>query len=158
MKKVWAAALAGALLAAPFGAMAMDSNTLLEDPARYRVIYADEEETVYADMDTVQSMATRDYPGSIENMSFTMYVETYAKNPDAMDFEAGKLVTTVQKYQTKLYGNKAKDQYKMETSLAAVYDPAGKRIGNADWKGPKTDAEADDLYYTLYRLIRVAHR
>ncbi len=155
MKKIWAAALAGALLAFPLAASAMSSDTLLKDPARYRVIYADDEETVYADMDTVQSMATRDYPGSIENMSFTMYVETYAKGPDAMDFETGKLVTTVQKYQTTLYGNKAKDQYKMQKSLAAVYDPSGKRIGNADWKGQKSDAEADDMYYTLYRLLRI---
>lgn len=155
MKKIMMAALAGLVLAAPVVSMAMDSKTLLSDPARYRVIYADDEGAVYADMDTVQAMQTRDYPGSIENISGTFYVESYAEKPDAMDFETGKLVQNIQRYQMTLYGNKAKDEYTLNRSLVAVYDADGKRIGNADWKGKKLDAEADDMYYTLYRLIRV---
>lgn len=155
MKKIMMAALAGLVLAAPVVSMAMDSKTLLSDPARYRVIYADDEGAVYADMDTVQAMQTRDYPGSIENISGTFYVESYAEKPDAMDFETGKLVKNIQRYQMTLYGNKAKDEYTLNRSLVAVYDGDGKRIGNADWKGKKLDAEADDMYYTLYRLLRV---
>lgn len=155
MKKILAAALAGAALAMPFSGMAMSSETLLKDPARYRVIYADDKETVYADMETASAMATRDYPGSIENISFIMYVEKYAAHPDAMDFAEGKLVDTVQKYQATLYGNKAQDEYSLKKTLSAVYDPSGKRIGNADWQGKKSKAEADDMYYTLYRLLRV---
>ncbi len=43
-----------ALWALPLTAQAMDSATLLGHPARYRVLYADETEAVYADMDTVR--------------------------------------------------------------------------------------------------------
>ena len=43
-----------ALWALPLTAQAMDSSTLLGHPARYRVLYADEREAVYADMDTVR--------------------------------------------------------------------------------------------------------
>lgn len=62
-------------------AMAMDSATLLENPSQYRVIYADGKKAVYADMATVNAVQSRDLHASIENISFTMYVENYVKIP-----------------------------------------------------------------------------
>lgn len=153
MKKLCAALAAGVALAAPCAALAMDSETLLSHPLQYRVIYADREKAVYADMDTVRAMQTRDYPGSIENISFTMYVETYAKKPDAMAFQKKEIVTSIQQYDATAYGNKEKDQYRLEKTLAAVYDQNGGQIGDASWKGKKAKVEADDIYYSLFRAV-----
>ncbi len=153
MKKVWAALMAGLVLAAPTAAMAMDSATLLADPARYRVICADGEKAVYADMETVRAMESRDFPSSVENISFTMYVETYAKKPDAMAYQTGNTVTDIQQYEATARGNKREDSYRLETKLTAVYDRNGAQIGDASWKGKKAGLEADDLYYSLFRAV-----
>lgn len=102
MKKIYGALLAALTLSASGTASAMDQETLLADPARYRVIYADEREAVYADMDTALAMSSRDYPGSIENISFTMYVESFAKKPDAMAFQKEETVDCIQEYEATL--------------------------------------------------------
>ncbi len=154
MKKLWTALAAGLVLSAPCAAMAMDSATLLTNPAEYRVIYADGGKAVYADMDTVRAMQSRDFPASIENISFTMYVETYAKNPDAMAYQTGNTVTDIQQYEATAYGNHKTDEYRLEAKLTAVYDSHGAQIGDASWKGKKAKVEADDIYYSL---VRAAH-
>ncbi len=151
MKKTTAAIL-GALLftGGVTPAMAMDSETLLSQPARYRVLFANDEQTVYADKETIRAMATRDYPGSIENMSAVFYVETYKPRRDAMDFENGALVERIDEYTVRLSGNKVKGLYAMEKTLAASYDSAGKELspaGKAHW-----EADADELYRALFRV------
>ncbi len=154
MKKT-TAAICGALLLAGVmtPAMAMDSETLLSKPERYRVVYADEEQTVYADKESLQSMATRDYPGSIENLSAVLYVETYKPRRDAMDFENGSLVERIDEYTVRLHGNKAKGFYSMEKTYAASYDSRGRKLlktGGVHW-----DAEAEDLYPALFRIAHL---
>lgn len=78
MKK-FALALAAFTLFSATSAMAMDSATLLAHPDRYRVIHADDEEICYADMKSLSGMQTMDFPGSIENIDFTLYVESLKK-------------------------------------------------------------------------------
>lgn len=154
MKKTIAAILGTLLFTGVMTpAMAMDSETLLSNPERYRVVYADEEQMVYADKESLRSMATRDYPGSIENLSAVMYVETYKPRRDAMDFENDSLVRRIDEYTVQLYGNKAKGIYSMEKAFAASYDSTGRKLtdaGNARW-----DAEAGELYLTLFRMARL---
>ena len=71
-------------------ANAMDSQTLVSNPGRYRVISTSPDGIVYADMDSLQAMQTMDYPNSIENMSFTLYVEKYAGIRDDLIFQLGQ--------------------------------------------------------------------
>lgn len=130
--------------------MAMDSETLLSHPARYRVVYADEEQAVYADKESIRAMATRDYPGSIENMSAVFYVEIYKPRRDAMDFENGSLVERIDEYTVRLSGNKMKGLYSVEKTFSASYDSAGNELspaGKAHW-----DADAEELYPALFRV------
>lgn len=125
MKKI--IGLAAALLLGTSSAMAMDSATLLSQPERYRVIYADQHEVAYADMNTLSGLATMDYPGSLENMHFTMYVETYKPSPDAFDFARGNLVSNIREFQMTVYANKREQTYGMEKTLSAIYDAKGKK-------------------------------
>lgn len=160
MKSYLYALAAGLLLAAPGAASAMDSASLLGDPARYRVVYAGEDEVAYADMTTVSGQQTMDYPGSIENVQFTLYVESYKDKTDAFDFAKDKLVTGIREMTVRLHANKRSGEYEMETALAACYDAKGaplsfgslpdeaKRLG-------ELDADARDLYFNLYRLERL---
>lgn len=152
MKKKLTAALF-ALLSAPVMGMAMDSDTLLASPNRYRPIFADEEQVIYADMHTVRAMQSRDYPGSIENISVTLYVESYVQDPDAMDFEEGSLVRGITEYAAQVHGNKAEGVYSMNANLTAAYDSAGKPADMA--AANRIEADADDLYYTLVRVSRL---
>ena len=153
MKKLWAAMAAGLILAAPGAAMAMDSATLLENPSQYRVIYADGKKAVYADMATVNAVQSRDLHASIENISFTMYVENYVKNPDAMAYQTGDTVADIQQYEAVAYGNKNADRYRLETKLTAVYDADGREIGGPSWTGKKVKLAAAALYYSLFRAV-----
>ncbi len=160
MKKLYSLMMAGLILAAPGAAMAMDSAALQADPAQYRVIYAGEDEVIYADMDTVRGMQTMDYPNSIENMRFKMYVESYRDKVDAADFGEGRLVTQIREFDAGLYVNKNEKSYKLETKLAAVYDADGKAIESADQEergdALKIRAKAKDLYMNLYRLEQLS--
>ena len=126
MKKI-IGLVAAALLLGTSSAMAMDSATLLSQPERYRVIYADQHEVAYADMNTLSGMATMDYPGSLENMHFTMYVETYKPSPDAFDFARGNLISHIREFQMTVYANKREQTYGMEKTLSAIYDAKGKK-------------------------------
>lgn len=150
MKKLLAAMLLAAA-ALPFGAGAMDMKTLGADPARYRVVYADGKEAVYADTETMSVMQSRDFPASIENISCTLYAAKYAKAPDAMDFEEKKLVTGIAEYRADFYGNKLRDDFKMKKNLVAVYDAAGEALSGRAARAAKMKAEADDMFYTLHR-------
>lgn len=150
MKKFLTALLLAAA-ALPLSAGAMDLAALTAAPARYRVIYADEKETVYADTETMAVMQSRDVPASVENISCTLYAVRYARAPDAMAFEEGKLVTGIAEYEADFYGNKLRDDFKMKKKLAAVYDAAGEALSGKAARSVKMKAEADDMFYTLHR-------
>ncbi len=155
MNKKW---MAAAFLAVCLsgGASAMDSATLLKDPKAYPVIYATEAERVYVDMKTLQAMQTMDLPGSLENMSFTMYVETYKEDADAFDFARGKLVTRILEYAVDLSADRMEKHYEMTKHLRAVYDVKGKNLGKDALKEEtEIAADAKNLYYNLARLPRV---
>lgn len=157
MRKLYAWMLAGALMTVPGMGMAMDSASLLADPARYRVISADGEEVIYADMETLSGQQTMDYPGSIENMQFTMYVESYKEDGDAFDFARNQLVTEIREFKVRLHANKRDKQYAMKKELTAVYSSGGERkIPESFLKAYRLDADAEDLYLPLYRLEKLA--
>lgn len=159
MKKLYSLMMAGLVLAAPGAAMAMDSAALLAHPDQYRVIYAGEDEVIYADMETVRGIQTMDFPNSIENMHFKMYVESYKDKVNAMDFMKDNLVTQIREFDAGLYVNKHEKSYKMELKLDGVYDGRGAAIPAKDQEetgdAVKIRAKAKDLYMNLYRLERV---
>lgn len=132
----------------------MDSATLHDQPGRYRVLLANGEKVIYGDMDSLATQETRDLPSSIENMSLTLYQENYAVNPDAMAFAMGKTVTSISEYQAVLYGNKANYQFKLQPSLTACYTPQGEALEKKDNQKFLSQAEVEDVYRTLFRLIR----
>ena len=161
MKKI--VGLMGAMLLLGTSAvMAMDSNTLLSSPDRYRVIYANEHEVAYADLDTLSGMATMDYPGSLENMHFTMYVETYKSSPDAFDFAKGNLISSIREFQMTVYANKRDQTYGMDKTLSAVYDVKGNKQDkfsslSAFTQNRKIIADAKTLFLNLDHQSRPVH-
>ena len=106
-------------------ANAMDSQTLVSNPGRYRVISTSPDGIVYADMDSLQAMQTMDYPNSIENMSFTLYVEKYAGIRDDLVFQMGQEIHQINEYKAALHANKRKGTYDLKADLTKVYRPDG---------------------------------
>lgn len=162
MKKLYSLMLAGLVLAAPTAAMAMDSAELLSHPAKYRVIAAGEDEVVYADLSTLTAIQTMDFPNSVENMHFKMYVESYRDKVNAMDFARDNLVTSVREFDAGLYVNKNTKSYNLETRLAAVYDAKGEAVKALDPKeskeAEKLRVKAEDLYMNLSRMTRMPQK
>lgn len=162
MKKLYSLMLAGLVLAAPTAAMAMDSAELLSHPAKYRVIAAGEDEVVYADLSTLTAIQTMDFPNSVENMHFKMYVESYRDKVNAMDFARDNLVTSIREFDAGLYVNKNTKSYNLETRLAAVYDAKGEAVKTLDPKeakeAEKLRVKAEDLYMNLSRMSRMPQK
>lgn len=162
MKKLYSLMLAGLVLAAPTAAMAMDSAELLSHPAKYRVIAAGEDEVVYADLSTLTAIQTMDFPNSVENMHFKMYVESYRDKVNAMDFARDNLVTSIREFDAGLYVNKNTKSYNLETRLAAVYDANGEAVKTLDPKeakeAEKLRVKAEDLYMNLSRMTRMPQK
>lgn len=162
MKKLYSLMLAGLVLAAPTAAMAMDSAELLSHPAKYRVIAAGEDEVVYADLSTLTAIQTMDFPNSVENMHFKMYVESYRDKVNAMDFARDNLVTSIREFDAGLYVNKNTKSYNLETRLAAVYDAKGEAVKALDPKeakeAEKLRVKAEDLYMNLSRMSRMPQK
>lgn len=162
MKKLYSLMLAGLVLAAPTAAMAMDSAELLSHPAKYRVIAAGEDEVVYADLSTLTAIQTLDFPNSVENMHFKMYVESYRDKVNAMDFARDNLVTSIREFDAGLYVNKNTKSYNLETRLAAVYDAKGEAVKTLDPKeakeAEKLRVKAEDLYMNLSRMTRMPQK
>lgn len=162
MKKLYSLMLAGLVLAAPTAAMAMDSAELLSHPAKYRVIAAGEDEVVYADLSTLTAIQTMDFPNSVENMHFKMYVESYRDKVNAMDFVRDNLVTSIREFDAGLYVNKNTKSYNLETRLAAVYDAKGEAVKTLDPKeakeAEKLRVKAEDLYMNLSRMTRMPQK
>lgn len=162
MKKLYSLMLAGLVLAAPTAAMAMDSAELLSHPAKYRVIAAGEDEVVYADLSTLTAIQTMDFPNSVENMHFKMYVESYRDKVNAMDFARDNLVISIREFDAGLYVNKNTKSYNLETRLAAVYDAKGEAVKTLDPKeakeAEKLRVKAEDLYMNLSRMTRMPQK
>lgn len=162
MKKLCAALAAGLVLAAPNAAMAMDSASLLANPAKYRVIAAGEDEVVYADLSTLTAIQTMDFPNSVENMHFKMYVESYRDKVNAMDFARDNLVTSIREFDAGLYVNKNTKSYNLETRLCAVYKADGEALKALDPKevkeAEKLRVKAQDLYMNLSRMSRMPQK
>lgn len=158
MKKVYSIVLAGLALFPLFSSAAMGSVELLGNPAKYRVVYAGEDEVVYVDMDTFQGMQTMDYPNSIENLKFTMYVESYRDKIGAIDFAENNLVEKIREYDVTLHVNKKDNSMTMETTLSEAYSADGE-ILSADALGEEgLIAKDKDLYANLYRLVRLPQK
>lgn len=106
-------------------ANAMDSQTLVNNPSRYRVISTSPDGIVYADMDSLRAMQTMDYPNSIENMSLTLYVEKYAGIRDDLVFQMGQEIHQINEYKAALHANKREGTYDLKADLTKVYRPDG---------------------------------
>ena len=153
MKK-FALALAAFTMLTATSAMAMDSATLLAHPDRYRVIHADDEEIFYADMKSLSGIQTMDFPGSLENVDFTLYVESLKKNPSDYDFADGNLTTRIREFKINLHADKREREYSMDHALIAMYDAKGNAVSKYDHlsdvrKNRRLDAEAKELYVNL---------
>lgn len=137
-------------------ASSADEGTFLADPERYRVIAAGEDEVIYADMTTVMGMQTMDYPGSIENVHFTMYAESYRDKVDAWDFAKDRLVTDVRTFDAAIHADKRKQKYSAELKLTDVRGAADNEAADQERKEDgRIRADAKDLYMNLYRLERL---
>ena len=113
------------LLAGSLTSQAMDSNTLLQSPDRYRVVSAQNDSVVYVDINTIQAIQTMDYPNSLENLSCTLYVETYAHPLDAEAYQSGRLIRQINEYKASFHANKREQSYSFDSTLTGVYAPDG---------------------------------
>lgn len=135
MKKIFSAALLAALLSAAGTAAAMDSDTLMRNPSRYRIIASDKASVTFVDMDTILSTETMDYPGSLQNIRCTLYRMDYASNPTDMDFQKGNVVSTISEYSAQFHGNKRERSYRLlESEKLAVYDRKGNTLMKSEGK------------------------
>lgn len=154
-KQITLATLLCTLALGALSVNAMDSQTLLQNPSRYRVVSTQPDGIVYVDMESLRSMQTRDYPSSIENISAKLYVETYNPTIDDMTFEQGKTISQINEYDAKFHGQKRDNIYDAETTLTASYTPDGKAL---DTKGTShTFQHIQHLFINLSRLARLAH-
>ena len=96
-------------------ASAMDSQTLVNNPSRYRVISTSPDGI----------MQTMDYPNSIENMSLTLYGEKYAGIRDDLVFQMGQEIHQINEYKAALHANKREGTYDLKADLTKVYRPDG---------------------------------
>lgn len=97
-RQITLATLLCTLALGAFSASAMDSQTLLQNPSRYRVVSTQPDGIVYVDTDSLRSMQTRDYPSSIENISAKLYVERYNPTITDMTFEQGQTISQIDEY------------------------------------------------------------
>lgn len=100
-RQITLATLLCTLALGAFSASAMDSQTLLQNPSRYRVVSTQPDGIVYVDTDSLRSMQTRDYPSSIENISAKLYVERYNPTITDMTFEQGQTISQIDEYTAK---------------------------------------------------------
>jgi hypothetical protein len=126
MKKLFTLfSLLSLLLIGCLSVSAMDSDTLLNNSFRYRVIGTQPDGIVYVDMETLQGMQTMDYPNSIENVSCKLYVEKYNSTIDAMTFQNGQLIRQINEYDAKFHANKRENKYELDAKLNGVFTPQG---------------------------------
>ncbi len=155
MKKFLFALLAGLSLSS--SVFAMDAETLISQPERYRVIYAQGNETIYADMESLSGQQTMDYPSSLENVSFTAYVETYKEALDPFDFENKTLISSIREFKVDISADKRENHYTMDRALLAKYDAKGNPLPCYESlkelaASSKLPGEAKELYVRLKRM------
>lgn len=102
----------------PAAASAMTMEELLASPGRYRVLYADEAEAVYADMTTVRR-ASRSGGAAF---SFTMYAAAYKYRPGPADYRHGTLTANIQRYDARLAADGETRAYRLDKKLTDVWD------------------------------------
>ncbi len=153
MKKKILTALMAAMLVGG-AAQAMDSATLLTSPTRYPVLYADANTRIYADVRTMSAMQTMDYPGSIENVSFTLYAEIFKEHADVFDFSRGDLVKKIREFKAEVYADRRERHYGMKLTPVAVYNAAGEEQP-AEEGTVKLRASAKELYYNLAHVLKL---
>ncbi len=157
MKKLLLAGMA-ALLLGPAGfssTEAMDSLTLHSHPEQYRILFADDNQVIYGDMQSFSGIETRDLPSSIENMSLTLYVEKYISQPTDLDYAEGKTVSSISEYQATLSGNKVKGTCDWKTTLSAQFDAQGHSVQKEKSCLSLSKEEIYDVFRTLFRVSRV---
>lgn len=149
-RQITLATLLCTLALGAFSASAMDSQTLLQNPSRYRVVSTQPDGIVYVDTDSLRSIQTRDYPSSIENISAKLYVERYNPTITDMTFEQGQTISQIDEYTAKVHGQKRENIYEIEPTLDASYTPDGKIL---DTKGtPTVFQNVRHLFINLSRL------
>ncbi len=153
LKKKILTALMAAMLCGG-AAQAMDSATLLTESTRYPVLYADANTRIYADVRSMSAMQTMDYPGSIENISFTLYAEIFKEHADVFDFSRGDLVRKIREVKVELYADRRERHYGMSLTPVAVYNAKGEEQPAEEGK-LKLRASAKDLYYNLAHLLKL---
>lgn len=136
-------------------ANAMDAQTLLNNPSRYRVVSTTNDGVVYVDMDSLKSIQTRDYPSSIENIAATLYVEKYNPTIDDMTFENGQTFTQIDEYTAQLHGQKNEDVYEIAPKAVASYKEDGSVVETT--ATPSRFQNIKHLFVNLSRLARLAH-
>lgn len=149
MKKTVCAVLMGAaFLAGGLHLDAMDMSTLMADPVRYRVVTADEDEIVFADMNTMAAIQTRDYPVSLENIHVNLYVGHYrdGKQITAMDWTNQNIMSRIDEYAVQISANRRTNSIAMKPSLTASWKPDGTALAKTQ---EKWDGDAEDLYINL---------
>lgn len=152
------AALLCTLALGAVSASAMDSQTLLHNPDRYRVVSTQPTGIVYVDMDSLSSMQSRDYPSSIENISAKLYVEKYNPTITDMTFEQGQTITQIDEYTAQVHGQKNDNVYAYETTLDASYTPDGKELTPLSTQVvPPAFHDVPHLFLNLSRLARSSH-
>ncbi len=137
-------------LLASTSAFAMDSNTLLNNPSRYRVLSTQPDGIVYVDMDSIQGLQTMDFPSSLETLSCTLYVEKYSSTLDAMAIQRNKTIHQINEYTADFHADKVKGAYTVSTKLTNVYTAQGKpyevKVDTFQFTRVK------DTFINLYRL------
>ena len=129
---------------------AMDSDTLLNNPFRYRVLSTQPDGIVYVDMDSIQGLQTMDFPSSLETLSCTLYVEKYSNTLDAMAIQRNKTIHQINEYTADFHAYKVKGAYTVSTKLTNVYTAQGKpyevKVDTFQFTRVK------DTFINLYRL------
>lgn len=97
---------------------AMTSETLLQNPDRYRVIATEGNKIFYADTKDMKSMQTRDFPNSIERLIFPVYVEVYKDSISAMDYQNHQEVAKVEEGTAVFFANKREGVYSGKVELS----------------------------------------
>lgn len=137
-------------LLASISAFAMDSDTLLNNPSRYRVLSTQPDGIVYVDMDSLHGLQTMDFPSSLETISCTLYVEKCGSTLDAMAIQRNKTIHQINEYTADFHADKVKGAYTVSTKLTNVYTAQGKpyevKIDTFQFTRIK------DAFINLYRL------
>lgn len=119
-------ALTIAIAALSGTAFAINADTILLLPGRYRIVEITDQAITFVDAPTLKISESRDYPSSVGNISGRFYVMDTVKNPTAMNFQKSELVTGIREYDVQLFGNKQTGDFKvMDAKLKQVFTADG---------------------------------